>query len=195
MRTSTIRALVKKVLENPEGFEWSLQGLGMLRLYLSDDKSIRLHVWSGEHVVEDVSTLHTHPWNFTSLVVSGQLLNRRWYNVMTPDALAHPTHMCQSILCGEGGGLVGEPTPVHLVPDPLELYVPGSTYQQHAHEIHDSMPEDGTVTVIKRSFLNDVDHANVYWPAGEEWVSAEPRRATPTERNSICDRALARWES
>jgi hypothetical protein len=63
-----------------------------------------------------------------------------------------------------------------------EHFGPGDVYQQMASEIHESQPEDGTVTIMERPKGPDfTEHAFVYWdidrgPIG--WVSAEPRRAT-----------------
>jgi thymidylate synthase (FAD) len=37
-----VNALVRKVLENPDRFDWQIQGLGMLRTYLS--REVRLHL-------------------------------------------------------------------------------------------------------------------------------------------------------
>ena len=61
--------LVKTILEASRhgGISgWSLQGLGMFRLYLSHEK--RLHVWDARFRTSDVSVIHTHPWHFTSEV-------------------------------------------------------------------------------------------------------------------------------
>ena len=66
-----IQALAAEILRRPHGYKWSLQGFGMLRLYLSDN--IRLHVWTTEHRVENVSDIHDHPWDFISTVLFGQL--------------------------------------------------------------------------------------------------------------------------
>jgi hypothetical protein len=89
--------------------------------------------------------------------------------------------MRQRILCGEGGGVVGEPEPVYLEEGPMEFYDTGQQYSQQAHEIHNSLPINNTVTLMTREYLDDVDHANVYFRQGGEFGSAEPRPASRAE--------------
>lgn len=181
--------LVKKILENPDGFDWSIQGLGMLRLYLSPD--IRLHVWDSSAKYEDVSTMHTHPWDFISYVVFGEV---RQYRFTEATGRSGVPFNRQEILCGEGGGPSGDPEIVYLQHGREEVHPAGSTYRQEASEIHSSFPADGTVTIIHRTFHEDTDHAFVYYPQGEEWVTAEPRPATFDEVHHICASALSRYE-
>jgi hypothetical protein len=99
----------------------------------------------------------------------------------------------QTIKCGEGGGICGVPEPVSLVPHEVESYGEGATYTQRATEFHASFPLDGTVTIIEREFLDDTEHAHVFWPRDTEWVSAEPRKAYPREVTDICENALRTW--
>lgn len=184
-----IDKLVESILEHPEGHEWSIQGLGMLRTYLAGP-DLRLHIWDRRAGAEGASQMHTHPWHFDGYVVAGKVYNRRYVPASIWDSGA-PFHR-QRIFCGVGGG-PEEEAPV----DTVRLYVPeteaifaGQMYQQDADEIHVSEPEDGTVTLIHRHFREDRDHAYVFWPEGEEWVTAEPRVATPEEVRAICDGAL-----
>lgn len=185
------KALVRKILEHPFGFEWSLQGFGMLRLYLEPE--IRLHVWDSRFTVESVSQTHTHPWNFHSTVVAGVVRNTRYHEVDSHKATGARTKALrrQTILCGVGGGLEGDPEDVELWAEPVEVYGAGHSYTQRAHEIHVSEPYDGTVTIIRREFLDDQDHAYVYFDG--DWVSAEPRPASNLEVAQITEYALKRW--
>lgn len=181
------QSLVRQILENPFSFEWSLQGFGMLRLYLSPE--VRLHIWDHNFRTEDVSLIHTHPWDFESCVISGIVYNKRFmqYVERRPE---HCTHMQQIIKCGEGGGPIGTPGPVYLGMFSDETYSSGHTYMQRANEIHLSEFKDGTITVIKRTFHADTEHAYVYWPLGSKWVTAEPRRASGDEIEAMCKKAL-----
>lgn len=181
-----LKASIKALLRCATEYEWSLQGLGMLRLYLEPD--IRLHVWSREHAVEDVSVIHTHPWHFTSTIIAGELRNIRY--ATHPDG---QRFMQQLLQCGPGGCLKSQPEMVKLRVDVDESFSEGETYSQAATVRHASFPEDGTVTIIKRAPTGDPDHALVFWPFGRDWVSAEPRRATPDEVDQITRNALARW--
>jgi hypothetical protein len=185
---------------------WSLQGFGMLRLYLSSD--VRLHVWSDADIAEGVSEIHDHPWDFTSHVISGVVQNTRYRvdfprsnspdptvtdNPLMPWGRSKPTHWEEKIKCGPGGGALGDERLVVLVAQPVEVIKAGGTYSQRAYEVHDSAPSNGAVTVIHRSFHQDTEHARVFYPIGEKWGSAEPRPATAEEVHRIVGLALEVW--
>lgn len=182
------KPLTKAVLTHALNYEWSLQGLGMLRTYLAPD--VRLHVWDSRHAFDDVSEMHTHPWNFVSHVIAGEVSQVRYIE----SDLGIPWQK-QKIFCGIGGGLTGEPQEVKLQACYKETYGEGHVYQQNANEIHISSPLDGTVTIVERQFLEDADHAYVFFPVGESWVTAEPRMASPSEVLTITSYALHRWFS
>lgn len=193
MRTPVLPALsamTHHLLSNAEKFEWSIQGLGMLRLYLRPD--FRLHVWDGEAKVTSVSTMHDHPWGFESTILSGEILNVLY----SAHPIQHrPNYMKQQILCGPGGGVAAPPTMIELHPLSSKFYKRGDVYTQVPEEIHESIPADGTITVIQRFFEEDTEHANVFYPIGSSWVSAEPRVATLDEVRRITTRALELWPS
>ena len=199
MTPEMTRALVRSILANPIDHDWSIQGLGMLRTYLTD--MYRLHVWSPEDATPNVSRLHDHPWDFTSYVVAGYIVNTRYSRV--PAAIDHKTYLAPSgatkwqhvrIRCGPDGGVAGEPGELLLVANVPEEIKEGEWYAQHAHEIHDTVPAGGTVTIIRRTKLPDPDHANVYFPMGQPWVSAGGAVVASSDIvKRICDRALERW--
>jgi len=192
-----LKLVTQALLENPlgGGREWSLQGLGMLRTYLTDDKSVRLHVWDSDYAAENVSEMHTHPWDMVSRVVAGELANYKYTRHIS--ITEPPSYLQQAIHCGEGGGLIGEPEPVHLYGLPPVYIRKGQEYTQTYDEIHVSVPENGTVTIVTRSTPpgGNPDRAYVFWPIEQEWVSAEPRPATAKEIEDICERSLLRWFS
>jgi hypothetical protein len=64
------------------------------------------------------------------------------------------------------------------------------TYQQDASAIHSTRARDGTVTLIHREFLEDRDHADVFYPVGSKWTSAEARPATKLEIDTAISLAL-----
>lgn len=190
---NTTKLLVKKILEKPLGHDWSIQGFGMLRLYLADE--LRMHIWNSKKMVEDVSLIHTHPWDFVSEVVVGQITNVR-YTESTPGTPFSLKHQYAKIRCGVGGGIAkgelqAERGEKWLVAQDREIYSIGETYTQSANEIHRSEPKDGTVTIVRRYFKSDPDHAYVFWDHGD-WVSAEPRKATDEEVLFFCNEAL-KW--
>ncbi len=193
IRFDLLQDFVRTILENPMGRDWTLQGFGMLRTYLGDERRVRLHVWDSRFAFEDVSTMHTHPWNFHSTVIAGEVRNLLYSDrrIGKGFAVQGDPYYRQLILCGEGGHEVDEPVPVAIRLESDEVYVAGESYTQHAREIHVSQPSDGAVTLITREFLDDDDHAFVYWPMGQTWVTAEPRPATPEEIFGMTQRALA----
>ncbi len=181
------RPLVRFILEHAASFEWSLQGLGMLRLYLSP--VYRLHVWSRAHQRPGVTTLHDHPWHFKSTVLSG------WIdNLLYEERSGGLPYMRQEIVCGPHGDVSALPEPVDLICTRRITVPAGLTYLQHAEQIHETQFADGTVSMIRRTFRKDTEHAHVFYERGKEWVSAVPRAATPDEVRVITQAALERWE-
>lgn len=180
------KALARAILSNAHAYEWSLQGMGMLRLHLSDN--YRLHVWDSRYRVPNVSMVHDHlQWGLHSTVIAGRLVNRRYvegdkgepymFSTLKPGYGCYFKHDAQDVrLCA-------------LLPD---RYAESESYSQHPFEIHQTDAEDGTVTLMRKTPTDD-ESARVFWPVGTEWVSAEPRRATPAEVADITSRALDLW--
>jgi hypothetical protein len=178
-----VRALVLKVLDRAQAYEWSLQGFGMLRTYCPES-DIRISIWHNELRTPGVSLIHTHPWNFQSFVAGGRIHNHKYWeaSILGHDKALHYWRCI--VKAGEGGGLEGVPQAVWLVPEGAEDHGPNVTYGQRHSDIHKTEFLDGTVTVCQRTMppaVSDRDRAFVYWPQGESWVSAEPRPATGLE--------------
>lgn len=190
-----IRALIRPILAKPfaENRKWQVQGLGMLRTYI--DKDTRLHVWDARlHYCED-SGWHTHPWNFSSFIAAGTIRNRLYreqkdvYHVREVPLWKPFTK--QHIICGPGGCAISEPEDVFLMEAATHTYYAGESYQQTADEIHASEPSNGAVSVITRQTVHLDGSANVYYPSGSKWTSAEARRAQIEEISEGCKLALA----
>lgn len=181
------------VLFNPLKFEWSTQGLGMLRTYVGANK--RLHIW--HHIIRDVSAspVHNHPWDLESLILWGKLTQFR-YIEKDPTDTSFPRWNKQTLHCGEGGGLLGDPVQIRLERQPVEYYSRGESYSQRAAEIHYSLPDNNTVTLITRHMPagSNPDQASVYWKSGKEWGSAAPRPATRAEILYITRSVLNEWQ-
>lgn len=77
------KLLVKAILEKARAYKWSIQGFGMLRLYLSAE--VRLHVWDSRFRVPGVTDIHDHSWDFESEVAAGEVLQRRY--LVVPNAV------------------------------------------------------------------------------------------------------------
>lgn len=179
---------VLAILRDPFGLDWSIQGFGMLRLYLGGDQIERLHIWDQEMAVENVSSVHDHPWDLDSRIISGTLRNQRF---VRDDDNGEPW---QAVLIrtGEGGHVLKPHTPWSLRALDVETYQPGEQYHQDAPEIHESIPERGTVTVVRRTFSRPRDIATSCFKEGS-WVSAEPRTATKEEVERFVALALEKW--
>lgn len=174
---------IRLILAHAEAFDWSLHGFGMFRLYLRRD--LRIHVWDSKFATFAVSTIHNHPWDFTSDVIQGMITN-----VEYDTCIGKATHHIQKIKCGEGGGLVGESNTCCIHKLRSISYTAFNCYSEDSRTLHETKAEDGTVTIIKRFFKADTEHAMVAWPIGQNWVSAEPRPATKSEKLDMRDRAL-----
>jgi hypothetical protein len=184
-----VRALVRNALEHWDALEWTIQGFGFARTKLGSVG--RIHVWDSRLAVPLVSTMHTHPWPFRSTVVSGELLNVRF--AVRDSGLPY---LRSKIKTGEGGGLVGGASSVLLKPEPPEFYALGQSYSQDPGEIHRTFARDGTVTLLERPQGPPLEEADVFWPEGTRWVSAEPRPPKfDHEIEQVIDYALAAWEA
>lgn len=175
-------SMVRAVLASPLDYNWTLQGFGMLRTYLDAQEVHRLHIWDQNMAVDGVSVIHDHPWDFDSRIYFGSVWNQR-YKVDWGEPLPGNFYNIAQIKTGEGGGIVPESiTVTRLNPSPREDIGPGESYHMDAPEIHESIPEVGTVSVISRRFSvpRDNQFATVCWQ-GPSWVSAEPRPATEEE--------------
>jgi hypothetical protein len=181
-----IKTLAQAILTNATTYEWSLQGMGMLRLHLPGDW--RLHVWDSRYRADGVSMVHDHlQWGLHSTVIAGRLVNRRY--IEHRDGVPF---MFATLKPGYGCYFKHEPRAVTLRALPLNTYFSGEGYAQEPAEIHETDADDGTVTLMHKRPTND-ESARVFWEAGTEWGSAEPRKATEPEVRAITQYALDRW--
>ena len=196
-KQAAIANMVKFILDKHALFQWSVHGIGMLRLYLPNNT--RLHVWDQRLRTVGVSDIHTHPWSFRSTVVSGKVLQQRFAEERAADLPAGTgagMFLRSRIRTGDAAAENRDPEQlVCLVPGPVEVYGPGDSYEQLYNEIHRSFPVNGTVTYIERTMAEDADHACIYWPNGEEWVDAKPRSASMCEVNDVIELALGAWNA
>lgn len=181
------------IVDEPLKFQWSVQGFGVLRLFIKDVG--RLHIWDRALRYPGVSLIHNHSWNLESTIVAGELCNTRYVESRPATGLAltldmPATHWKRRLLTGYQSKMTEAPAEmVNLRRRHSEFYRPGDVYSQRADEIHQTDALDGTITIMRRD--EDVNgHADVYWPLGTEWGTAIPRRATPAEVAQTTQRAL-----
>jgi hypothetical protein len=188
-----LRAIARHILSNCKNYHWTLQGFGMLRLHLPDNH--RLHVWNHHYAVCDVSTIHDHlQWGLHSTIIGGALVNR--ILEIDPNGDSHMVGVIKPGIQETPGKVLWRepPKPCGLYEVSRRVYLPGEQYEQAPSVIHESLPEDGTVTLIRKTPTED-ESARIFWPIQAEWVSAEPRAATRNEIESICGYALARMDA
>lgn len=179
------------ILDNATSFKWSVQGFGMLRLYIRDLG--RLHIWDSMLRYPGVSMVHNHSWDLRSIVISGKLVNTRFSVVKPPLANTDMAALYEGkrIITGYNTKNVESLGIVSLYQHAPEHYFVSDTYRQVASEIHRTDAEDGTITLMHRQ--DDAQgQADVYWPAGTEWGTATPREAQPREIIQVVGRAIER---
>ena len=185
------KALVSSILRDTNR-EWTVQGFGFLRTYFGPadlPKKYRLNLWDSKFTVPNVSTIHDHPWDFKSLIVAGEFINQRYALSLEGDKA---THWYTTLKTGEGGGLIKDVFKTGILkPKYREGYLPGDIYSQKANEIHETKFMDGSITLNER--IGDTEQARVFWPYGEKWVDAIPRKATNEEVKLAVDNSLAKW--
>ena len=101
----------------------------------------------------------------------------------------------QTLKTGEGGGLVGEAEMISLEPLATEFYGTGNMYSQEAQEIHRTMAQDGTVTLLQREQGPPLEEALTFWPSGTVWVSAEPKAPADYLISQTVNYALQLWNA
>jgi len=173
---SPLQIAVRTILEQPLAYEWSVQGFGLLRLYMRNDA--RLHIWDKRLRYQNVSMIHNHSWWLHSTVVVGELRNRRYVRTGLGDDTAM---WCKRLVTGYSTRDVSEPKLVLMRALDVEFYRPGDAYLQAPNVVHETDADDSTVTLMKRNETEGDGQADVYWPADGKWGTAKPRPASTDE--------------
>ena len=178
---------VLKILHDPLKYEWTISGLGMLRLSLSP--TLRLNIWDERLIEPGVSLIHNHPWHFQSVVILGFVVNAK-YGVFK-DAREVNYRM---VGCGANpndGTNLGPIEVCHIAETHVAEYYESDAYAMNASEIHKLEPLDGSVTLISKiPQIEPTEWAMVFWPVHEPWGDARIREARPDEITSIIDSTL-----
>jgi hypothetical protein len=180
------KALVRNVLENPSHYEWEVQGLGMLRTYLANN--VRLHIWNDWLRIKNVTPIHNHAWDLESTIVAGSIVNIIYFIMPSPGAVIYKRRTIDT-----NKGIVLAEDTCGLREVSREYYTEGQQYNQQWYEIHQSIPSDGTVTIIERKNPRNQKTADVFGPAHLPFVSAAPREAHSAEITVVTQHALTRW--
>ena len=179
------KALVRTILEHASDYPWKVQGIGLLGLWLDDAREHRLHVWDPDGGISE-PPIHDHPFDFTSTVVVGELVNTRY--VEDPSGVEYhrerytPPH-----------DEVRRDDTVRLVGTPVTITA-GETYQQSAAELHDSRQVPGTVTVIRFAFAKEKRDLSICHLGDTPADSGRSRPASADEVKRITAAALERFD-
>jgi hypothetical protein len=177
---------VREILDHALDHEWRMQDIGVLARWLDDAHTYRLHVWDPESAIGD-PPVHDHPFDFTSTVIVGELVNTRYREDPHGDEYVRERYV-------PGREDHRRVDAVRLVGTPATLRA-GVTYRQLAHELHDSRQSTGTVTVMHFDrFPDDVGELSVCRRPDTPRVGSGARTATPEEVARITSAALARFE-
>ena len=183
----TVTTLVRSILEHATDYPWRAQGIGVLGLWLDDQREYRLHVWDPDGAVDD-PPIHDHPWDFTSTVIVGELVNSRY--VEDPDGREYLRERYPP-----GDETDRRVDTVRLMGTPETLRA-GDSYHQVAHELHDSRQVPGTVTVVRfEHAVDDQRELTLCRRPNTPWVSGHARAATQDEMNRITTAALALFDA
>lgn len=184
-----LQTSVKFILENAGKFKWSIQGMGMLRLYMGNT---RLHIWDQSYANPGVSMIHDHAqWALRSTIIAGELINQRYAGYDSPLQKGRylRAYNYATLKAGYGCKFMESPKRIWLRELEPEYYMAGDTYSQQPNEIHETKPCGIVITMMEKT-PTDTDTARVFWPVWEQWGTAEPREATPSEINDITAKAL-----
>ena len=180
------QTLVRNILEHAADYPWRIQNIGVLALRLDDRRRYRLHVWDSVDAIGD-PPVHDHPFDFTSTVIVGELVNTRY--VEDPGGREYLRERYSP-----GNEDDRRADTVRLVGSPETLRA-GDAYRQRAHELHDSRQVAGTVTVLRfEPAVDDRLELTVCRRPDTAWVSGHARPATPDEVRCITAAALALFD-
>lgn len=180
-----LQLLTLGILERAENWDWSVQGLGMLRLYIKNLG--RLHIWDESLMYPNVSRIHNHSWDLQSTVIVGALQNI----IYVPDPNGY-TFWRKKIVAGYNYQELSTDEQVRLIPTTNPVYFPGDIYAQKADEIHFTNPLELTVTIMERHKLAEDEITEVYYE--KEFGNAKSRPATAEEILRVTQRAVQRLE-
>jgi hypothetical protein len=182
MEIALSRVLVRTILEHAQDYPWVLQEIGLLGLRLDEVREYRLHVWDPTCSVDE-PPVHDHPFDFTSTIVAGEMTNTLYTE--TPSGVEYSRIRYPP---NDEDARRADPDTVRLSAT-ATTYGEGGQYSQRASELHDSRQAPGTVTVIRRCFV-DVAELTVCRLDASNWVSGRSRPARPEEVKRMVAKAL-----
>jgi hypothetical protein len=215
------RALVKAILQRAEHYAWEVPANGRLTLVLEPNVAV-INVFHSKYRVPNSTAIHSHTVDFRSDIVGGVMRQYRYLRAaaagdgsapgMNTDAGHGPA---PRVVAGAGDGpaarryweqeltldgkLSRDPMECYLTESAIETYAAGEFYEITADEIHQSAPEDGTVTLITRQHRTSPTSVSTFWPWAPLALGARPSdKIIPKEAaegvvRDVITVALERW--
>ena len=178
------RQQVWEILEHAAGRDWRIQDIGVLGLWLDERKTTRLHVWTPDDAIGE-PLVHDHPFDFTSRVIVGELVNTRYV-----EDSAGAEYVRERYSPGNEDDRRADRVRLRGTSETLRA---GARYRQVASELHDSRQVPGTVTVLHfDEVFDDLPELTTCRRPEHPFVSGRARPATPDEvqRVTVMARAL-----
>lgn len=161
LTTCILRGFALQVLQHHSDFQWTHEPGGFMRTCLAPD--MVMNVFDASLVHEGATLIHTHPLDFTSMILAGELRHFRHtrYGRAAAPAGAQPYGYQDFDVEFKGASPAKG---CFLVEEPMEVYHAGDTYQVLSHEIHRVGTEDGTITVLTREYITKPTGSTTFWP-------------------------------
>ncbi|NKJ43682.1 hypothetical protein [Novosphingobium sp. SG720] len=137
----------------------SLHGLGFIQVKLMGGQ--RLHVWHPDLPRRSCfqrSAIHNHRFSFTSTVLKGVQINRRFDIVMHPEG-SHDVISHDGPRSEKGGRLSFVAGRVNLIERETQHFMAGCSYEMPMLAYHDT-PNSGVVVTLLRKTADGDIHAN-----------------------------------
>ena len=178
-----MQSQVLDILEHALDHPWRVQDIGVLALWLDGDRTTRLHVWSPDDATSE-PLVHDHPFDFTSAVLAGELVNTRFVEDPAGQEYVRERY-------APGNEHARRADTVRLV-GTSETLRAGDRYRQVASQLHASEQVPGTVTVLHfDAVFDDLPELTTCRRPGTPWVSGRARTPTPAEVQRITATARA----
>ena len=172
---------MRHILEHAADHPWRIQDVGVLALWLDDQRRDRLHVWDLRSAIGE-PPVHDHPFDFTSTVIAGEMTNTRYEE----DPLGVEYHRVRYTPPNEDD----RRSDTIRLSGTATTFTAGDQYHQLASELHDSRQLPGTVTIIRRTFTADASELSVCNREPTAWVSGQSRPAALADVKRIVATAL-----
>jgi hypothetical protein len=218
---ATTRALVKAILQRAEHYSWEVPANGRLTLVLEPNVAV-INVFHSKYRVPNSTTIHSHTVDFRSDIVGGVMRQYRYLRAAADTGRGSAPGMNTD--AGDGsappltdvgdrpaarryweqeltldGKLSRDPMECYLTESAIETYAAGEFYEITADEIHQSVPEDGTVTLITRQHKTTPASVSTFWPWAPMAPGARPSdKIIPKEAGEgvvrdVISLALEKW--